>query len=89
MMMMLWLIPSLVVCVGPLHINVATLSNPLILDDPSQVFFAFTPSQLPLLSFSIHSIHASACSFNRLLVEFLDLRNLPLLGPLPLHFLGG
>lgn len=39
-------IPSLVVCVGPLHINVATLSNPLILDDPSQVLFTFTPFKL-------------------------------------------
>ncbi len=54
---------------SPLHNSDTTLSSPPSLDDLSQVLFAFTPSQLPLSSFAIHSIYAYACSLNPQLVK--------------------
>ncbi len=54
---------------SPLHTNVATLSSLPSLDDLSQIFFAFTPIQLPLSSSTIHLTHASTCSLNPQLIK--------------------
>jgi hypothetical protein len=83
------IIPGSISHASPLHTSVATLSNPSTLDDPSQVLSTSTPSQLPLLSFTICLIHASTCSLNPLLVDVLKSSEPSLACSPSLAFFGG